>query len=190
MAVRIERVEYLAGAVLARPDALGTLLTTATAILVAAPFGVAGALFISDIAPEWLREIVKPAIELLAGIPSIVYGFIGFTIINPYVGNLLSINPGALFAIGLVIGFMALPTVISVAEDALSAVPEPMKDGSIAMGATEWQTMKSVSIPTAFSGVSAAVPGDRAGDRRDHGCDGHDLAQPSVAPARTVQRLR
>jgi len=158
MAVRIERVEYLAGAVLARPDALGTLLTTATAILVAAPFGVAGALFISDIAPEWLREIVKPAIELLAGIPSIVYGFIGFTIINPYVGNLLSINPGALFAIGLVvIGFMALPTVISVAEDALSAVPEPMKDGSIAMGATEWQTMKSVSIPTAFSGVSAAV---------------------------------
>jgi len=132
--------------------------TTATAILVAAPFGVAGALFISDIAPEWLREIVKPAIELLAGIPSIVYGFIGFTIINPYVGNLLSINPGALFAIGLVIGFMALPTVISVAEDALSAVPEPMKDGSIAMGATEWQTMKSVSIPTAFSGVSAAVP--------------------------------
>ena len=139
------------------PMLWGTLLTTATAILVAAPFGVAGALFISDIAPEWLREIVKPAIELLAGIPSIVYGFIGFTIINPYVGNLLSINPGALFAIGLVIGFMALPTVISVAEDALSAVPEPMKDGSIAMGATEWQTMKSVSIPTAFSGVSAAV---------------------------------
>jgi len=89
--------EYLAGAVLARPDALGTLLTTATAILVAALFGVAGALFISDIAPEWLREIVKLAIELLAGIPSIVYGFIGFTIINPYVGNLLSINPGALF---------------------------------------------------------------------------------------------
>ncbi|PCR91142.1 phosphate ABC transporter permease subunit PstC [Natrinema ejinorense] len=139
------------------PMIWGTALTTAVAILVAAPFGVAGALFISDIAPDWLREIVKPAVELLAGIPSIVYGFIGFTLINPYVGNLLSINPGALFVIGLVIGFMALPTVVSVAEDALSAVPESMKDGSLAMGATEWQTMKSVSVPTAFSGISAGV---------------------------------
>jgi len=139
------------------PMIWGTLLTTIVAIVIAAPFGVAGALFISEIAPDWLREIVKPAVELLAGVPSIVYGFIGFTIINPYVGNLLSINPGALFAIGLVIGFMALPTVISVAEDALSAVPESMKDGSMAMGATDWQTMKSVSIPTAFSGISAAV---------------------------------
>lgn len=139
------------------PMIWGTTLTTVVAILVAGPFGIAGALFISDIAPDWLREIVKPAVELLAGIPSIVYGFIGFTIINPYIGDLLSINPGALFAIGLVIGFMALPTVISVAEDALSAVPEPMKDGSVAMGVTDWQTMKSVSIPTAFSGISAAV---------------------------------
>ena len=139
------------------PMVWGTALTTAVAILVAAPFGIAGALFISDIAPDWLREIVKPAVELLAGIPSIVYGFIGFTVINPYVGDLLDINPGALFAIGMVIGFMALPTVVSVAEDALSAVPESMKDGSVAMGVTDWQTMKSVSIPTAFSGISAAV---------------------------------
>jgi len=139
------------------PMMWGTALTTAVAIAVAAPFGVAGALFISDIAPDWLREIIKPAVELLAGIPSIVYGFIGFTLINPYIGNLFSVNPGALFAIGIVIGFMALPTVVSVAEDALSAVPDSMKDGSVAMGATEWQTMKSVSIPTAFSGISAAV---------------------------------
>ena len=139
------------------PMIWGTFLTTVVAIAVAAPFGVAGALFISEIAPQWLREIVKPAVELLAGIPSIVYGFIGFTIINPYVGNLFSVNPGALFAIGIVIGFMALPTVVSVAEDALSAVPDSMKDGSVAMGATEWQTMKSVVIPTAFSGISAAV---------------------------------
>jgi phosphate transport system permease protein len=139
------------------PMIWGTALTTVVAILVAAPFGIAGALFISDIAPDWLRDIVKPAVELLAGIPSIVYGFIGFTIINPYVGNLLSVNPGALFAIGLIIGFMALPTVVSVAEDALSAVPESMKDGSVAMGVTDWQTIKSVSIPTAFSGISAAV---------------------------------
>ena len=140
------------------PMLLGTLITTAVAMLVAAPFGIAGALFISEIAPDWLREVIKPAVELLAGIPSIVYGFIGFTVINPYVGNLFSITPaGAMFTIGLVIGFMALPTVVSVAEDALSAVPDSMKDGSVAMGATDWQTIKSVSIPTAFSGISAAV---------------------------------
>ena len=140
------------------PMIVGTLITTAFAMLVAAPFGIAGALFISEIAPDWLREITKPAVELLAGIPSIVYGFIGFNLINNYVGNVFALNyGGALVAIGFVIGFMALPTVISVAEDALSAVPESMKDGSVAMGATDWQTMKSVSIPTAFSGISAAV---------------------------------
>jgi len=139
------------------PMLWGTALTTAVALLVAGPLGVAGALFISDVAPGWVRDVVKPAVELLAGIPSIVYGFIGFTLINPYVGNLFSVNPGALFAIGLVIGFMALPTIVSVAEDALDAVPESMKDGSAAMGATDWQTMKSVSVPTAFSGISAAV---------------------------------
>jgi phosphate transport system permease protein len=139
------------------PMIWGTAITTIVAILVAAPLGVAGALFISEIAPPWLREIVKPAVELLAGIPSIVYGFIGFTIINSYVGNLFELSGGTLLAIGLVIGFMALPTVVSVAEDALSAVPESMKDGSVAMGVTDWQTMKSVSIPAAFSGISAAV---------------------------------
>jgi len=139
------------------PMIWGTLLTTLVAILVAGPLGVAGALFLSDIAPDWLREIVKPAVEILAGIPAIVYGFIGFTVINPYVTDIFSVNPGAMFAIGLVIGFMALPTVVSVAEDALSAVPDPMKDGSVAMGATDWQAMKSVSIPTAFSGISAAI---------------------------------
>ena len=139
------------------PMLQGTIMTTIVAMLIAAPFGVAGALFIAEIAPDWLREITKPAVELLAGIPSIVYGFIGFTIINPYIGNMFSIAPGAMFAIGCVIGFMALPTVVSVAEDALTAVPDSMKDGSVAMGATDWQTMKSVSIPTAFSGISAAV---------------------------------
>ena len=139
------------------PMLWGTLLTTLVATAVAAPFGVAGALFVSHIAPDWLREVVKPAVELLAGIPSIVYGFIGFTIINPYVTDLFSVSPGALVAIGVVIGFMALPTVVSVAEDALSVVPEPMQNGSLALGATDWQTMKSVSVPTAFSGISAAV---------------------------------
>ena len=139
------------------PMIWGTAITTIVAILVAGPLGVAGALFISEIAPEQVREIVKPGVEILAGIPSIVYGFIGFTIINPYVSSELSTGFGALLPIGVVIGFMALPTVISVAEDALAAVPSPMKDGSLAVGATDWQTMQRVTVPAAFSGISAAV---------------------------------
>ena len=139
------------------PMIVGTLLTTAVATLVAAPLGIAGALFISEIAPGWVREIVKPGVEVLAGIPSIVYGFVGFTILNPYVGSLLSVNGGPMVLIGLVIGLMALPTVVSVAEDAITAVPNSMKDGSLAMGATDWQTMKGITLPTAISGVSAAV---------------------------------
>lgn len=139
------------------PMIWGTVLTTTVAIAVAAPLGVAGALFIAEIAPGWVREIVKPAVEVLAGIPSIVYGFIGFTIVNPYVSTELAAGFGTLVAIGIVIGLMALPTVVSVAEDAISSVPAAMKDGALAMGATDWQTMKSVTVPAAFSGISAAV---------------------------------
>lgn len=136
----------------------GTAMVTAIATLVAAPLGVAAALFISEIAPPAVREAVKPGIEVLAGIPSIVYGFIGFTIINPWAGEEFALNGGSTYLfVGIVVGLMALPTVVSVAEDALSSVPESMKSGSLAMGTTEWQTMTSITIPAAFSGVSAAV---------------------------------
>jgi phosphate transport system permease protein len=140
------------------PMIWGTLVTTLIATLVAGPLGIAGALFISEIAPGWAREIIKPAVEMLAGIPSIVYGFIGFVIINTYMMKELSLpTNGSLFAVGMVIGVMALPTVVSVAEDAISSVPESMKSGSLALGSTDWQTTKSVTIPASFSGVSAAV---------------------------------
>jgi len=139
------------------PMIYGTFVTTVLATLVAAPLGIAGALFIAEIAPNWAREIVKPGIEILAGIPSIVYGFIGFVIINQYTQNVLGTSYGSLFAVGFVIGLMALPTVVSVAEDAITSVPEEMKSGALASGATDWQTMKSVTLPTAFSGVAAAV---------------------------------
>ncbi|GGM70983.1 phosphate transport system permease protein [Halarchaeum rubridurum] len=136
----------------------GTLVTTIIATLVSAPLGVAGAVFISEIAPKSVREAVKPAIELLAGIPSIVYGYIGFVVINSYMMDLFRLpTNGSLFIVGLVIGVMALPTVVSVSEDALNAVPNAMKDGSVALGSTDWQTTKSVSVPAAISGISAAV---------------------------------
>ncbi|WP_435152562.1 phosphate ABC transporter permease subunit PstC [Haladaptatus sp. DFWS20] len=140
------------------PMIFGTVVTTTIATIIAAPLGIAGALFLSEIAPGSVREVVKPSIEIMAGIPSITYGFIGFVIINGYFYQELSTPTiGNLFTVGLVIGIMALPTIVTVAEDALSAVPESMKSGSLAVGSTDWQTMKSVTIPAAFSGVSAAV---------------------------------
>ncbi|MFB6151258.1 MAG: phosphate ABC transporter permease subunit PstC [Haloarculaceae archaeon] len=140
------------------PMMWGTLVTTAIATVVAAPLGVAGAIFISELAPGWAREMIKPAVEMLAGIPSIVYGFIGFQIINPFMMNELSMpDYGSLAVAGTVVGLMALPTVVSVAEDAIAAVPDAMKDGAQALGATDWQTTTSVTLPASFSGVSAAV---------------------------------
>jgi phosphate transport system permease protein len=140
------------------PMMWGTLVTTLIATLVAAPLGIAGAVFISEIAPGWAREIVKPAVEMLAGIPSIVYGFIGVTILNTFMQQELSLPTfGSLFVTGVVVGVMALPTVVSVAEDAIASVPDPMRDGAQALGATDWQTTTSVTLPAAFSGISAAV---------------------------------
>jgi len=140
------------------PMIWGTFVTTLIAMLIAGPLGVAGAVFLSEIAPRWAREITKPAIEILAGIPSIVYGFLGFVLLNDYLMKELAVpNYGSFFAVGLVIGLMALPTVVSVAEDALASIPDEMKDGALALGATDWQTTTSVTIPAAFSGVSAAV---------------------------------
>jgi len=134
-----------------------TVIVTLVAGAVAAPLGVLGALFIAEIASDGLREIIKPAVEILAGIPSIVYGFIGFAVLNSFMQDAF-LDPGASFLIaGLVVGLMALPTVVSVAEDAITAVPAAMSDGSIAMGATEWQTMKAITIPSAISGISAAI---------------------------------
>jgi len=147
----------LSGAFSLVPAIWGTVVVTLIAGAVAGPLGLFGALFIAEVATDGMREVIKPGVEVLAGIPSIVYGFIGFQVLNGFVQKSF-LDDGASFLIaGLVVGVMALPTVVSVGEDALSSVPDSMGDGSIAMGATEWQTMKSISIPAAFSGISAAV---------------------------------
>ncbi|QIO21679.1 phosphate ABC transporter permease subunit PstC [Haloarcula sp. JP-L23] len=139
------------------PAIWGTVMVTLIAGAIAGPLGLFGALFIAEVASDGLREIIKPGVEVLAGIPSIVYGFIGFQVLNGFIQTSF-LDDGASFLIaGVVVGVMALPTVVSVGEDALSSVPDAMGDGSIAMGATRWQTMKSISIPAAFSGISAGV---------------------------------
>ena len=140
------------------PMMMGTALTTLIATAIAAPLGIAGAIFISEMAPSSVREVVKPGIELMAGIPSITYGFIGLTILNQYFyAEFRTPTIGSYFAAGIMIGLMALPTVVTVAEDAISTVPESMKSGSLAVGSTQWQTTKSVTLPAALSGVSAGV---------------------------------
>ena len=136
----------------------GTFVVTVIATMVAGPLGVAAALFVSEVAPPTVRELVKPAIEILAGIPSIVYGFIGFTVLSPWASDKFDlVGQGTYLFVGAVVGLMALPTVVSVAEDALNSVPESMKSGSLALGTTDWQTMSAITLPAAFSGVSAAV---------------------------------
>jgi phosphate transport system permease protein len=140
------------------PAIYGTAMLTVVAVAVAAPLGVAGALFVNEIAPGPIREVVKPAVEVLAGIPSIVYGYVGFVTLNNFMRDaMLDAVKGSFLLAGLVVGVMALPTVVTVAEDALDSVPDAMKDGSLALGATDWQTMKSISLPASVSGVSAAV---------------------------------
>jgi len=136
----------------------GTVMVTVVATAVAGPLGVAAALFIGEIAPPTVRELVKPGVEILAGIPSIVYGFIGFTILSPWASEAFDlVGQGTYLFVGLVVGLMALPTVVSVAEDAINSVPESMKSGSLALGTTDWQTMTAITLPAASSGVSAAV---------------------------------
>jgi phosphate transport system permease protein len=140
------------------PLLLGSLLVTITAIAIALPLGVAAAVYVREVAPNWAREILKPMIEVLAGIPSVVLGFFGMTIIAPLVRQGLGMPTGlTAFTGALILAYMALPTIISVAEDALDAVPMSYRNASLAMGATHWQTIWRVIVPAARSGILTAV---------------------------------
>jgi len=140
------------------PLILGSLLVTAGAVIIALPLGLATAIFVRELAPDWLREILKPLIEVLAGIPSVVLGFLGMVAITPLVRELLNVPTGlTAFTGSLMLAYMALPTMISVAEDAIDAVPKSYRDGALALGATRWQTIWRVVLPAARSGVIMAV---------------------------------
>ncbi len=140
------------------PLILGSLLVTVTAIAIALPLGVATAVFVREAAPSWAREVLKPMIEVLAGIPSVVLGFFGMTLVAPFVRETLGVPTGlTAFTGALLLAYMALPTIISVAEDALDAVPKSYRDAGLAMGATQWQTIWRVVVPAARSGIVTAV---------------------------------
>jgi phosphate transport system permease protein len=140
------------------PLILGSALVTLTAIVIALPLGVTTAVFVREVAPHWAREILKPMIEVLAGIPSVVLGFFGMTLVAPLVREALGAPTGlTAFTGALILAYMALPTLISVAEDALDAVPKSYRDAGLAMGATHWQTIWRVVVPAARSGILTAV---------------------------------
>jgi phosphate transport system permease protein len=135
----------------------GSLTVTVGAGMIAIPLGIGIAMFLAEVAPRSVREIFKAVIELLAGIPSVVYGFLGLTILAPLVKEIFDL-PSALcaFTASLVLGIMALPTVVSISEDALDAVPREYREASLALGATKWETTLRIVLPTARSGLIAA----------------------------------
>jgi len=140
------------------PLILGSLLVTAGALLISLPLGIGSAIFISEVAPSRLRDWLKSGVELLAAIPSIVIGFIGMTVLAPWIKDLLDLPTGLTALTGsITLAFMAMPTIVSITEDALTAVPNAYREASLALGATRWQTIYRVVVPSAASGILAAV---------------------------------
>lgn len=140
------------------PLILGSLLVTAGAILISIPLGIGAAIFIAELAPPRIRDWIKSGVELLAAIPSIVIGFIGMAILAPFVKDLFSLPTGLTAITGsITLAFMAMPTVVSITEDALTAVPFAHREASLALGATRWQTIYRVVVPSAASGILAAI---------------------------------
>jgi phosphate transport system permease protein len=140
------------------PLILGSAVVTVTAILIALPLGVATAVLVREVAPRWAREILKPMVEVLAGIPSVVLGFFGMTVLSPIVRETLGAPTGlTAFTGAVILAYMSLPTIVSIAEDALDAVPKSYRDAGLAMGATQWQTIWRVVVPAARSGIVTAV---------------------------------
>jgi len=136
----------------------GSLVVTLGATLVGVPLGITTALYIAEVSPRWLREILKPMVEVLAGLPSVMLGFLGIIVLAPAVRRLLDLPTGlSAFTGALLLGGIAIPTIVSVAEDALDAVPRTYREAAMALGATRWQTIWRVTLPAARSGVLTAV---------------------------------
>ena len=137
---------------------MSTLMVTFGALLIAVPIGIACAAYIADVAHPKVREVVKPVIEILAGIPSVVVGFLGIIVIGPAIAKLFGTSNGLNAINGsILLAIMALPTIISISEDAIVSVPQEFKSASLALGANKWQTLIRVTIPSALSGIIASV---------------------------------
>ena len=140
------------------PFFVATLWVTLVATAISVPVGVACAAYLAEIAPVKVRETVKPIIEILAGFPSVVMGFIGLMLLSPLVQSSFDLNTGLCgLSAGIMLSLMSLPIIISVSEDALRAVPDDFRHAAYALGSTKWETIWHVSIPGALSGITAAI---------------------------------
>lgn len=140
------------------PLIFGSLIITFGAALISLPLGLATAIFIAEIAPSWVRDILKPFIEVLAGIPSVVIGFIGMLVFAPFIRIVTGIPTGLTSFTGiLLLAWMALPTVVTVAEDVLDTVPKTYRDAGLALGMTRWQVIWRIVLPAGRTGILTAL---------------------------------
>ena len=136
----------------------GSLMVTFFSILIALPFGVGTAVYIAEIAPQGIKQLLKPVIEILAGIPSVVLGFIGIQVLVPFIRRFLDLPTGlTAFSGSFLLALISIPTIVSIAEDALYAVPRSYREAAIALGASKWETIWGVTLPAARTGVLTAV---------------------------------
>jgi phosphate transport system permease protein len=139
------------------PMVVSSLWVTFGAMLIGGPLGIAGAVFLTEFAPKSVMKTIKPMIELLAGIPSVVYGFIGVMVLAPIIRNNFG-GPGlSILSASIILGVMVLPTVISISTDAISAVPNTFREAALSLGATKWQSVHMVTIKAARSGIVASI---------------------------------
>lgn len=139
------------------PFILGSVIVSLLAVCLSAPLSVIVAVFMVEIAPTWGQRLIQPAIELLAGIPSVVYGYIGLSVLVPFIRNHFGGQGFSILAGFLVLSVMILPTMISVSTDSLRALPEQWKHAAVALGSTRWQTIRMVLVPAARSGIITGV---------------------------------
>ncbi len=140
------------------PLLTGSILVTVGAIVIAVPFGVGTAVYLSEVAPLWIKNLLKPIIEVLAGLPSVVLGFLGIELVAPFFRTALNLPTGLTgFTGAVLLGFIAIPTIVSIAEDALNTVPPNYRHGALALGATRWQAIWGVTVPAAKSGLLTAI---------------------------------
>lgn len=140
------------------PLIVGTLIVVGGALLIAIPVGILSSIHLAEYCPQRIKNIVKPIIELLAGVPSVVFGFVGLAVLAPQIANIFSLRSGQTALAGaIILSIMILPTIVSISEDTISAVPKSYKEASLALGATHFQTVRKVLLPAAISGITASI---------------------------------
>jgi len=139
------------------PTIVGTLCVVTGAVIIATAIGIPSAIFLSEFSPFWVRNIIKSSVEVIAGIPSVVIGFFGLTVLVPFIRDHVGGRGESILAGWIVLAFMMLPNLITIAEDSLRAVPRSYREASLALGATRWQTVRNVVLPSASSGIRAAL---------------------------------